>query len=341
MKKTICFISALVLAMSAVTACGDSNSGSSKRRKNKNKDGMVYEGDGGYIVAETKPADTRQKVKPTDANGQPIAGEGQYGGNGSANGGSYSGDGSGGDGNGSAGGTGTTADGKPITTTTTTAVAATAPAGEVYYLDGIVYKSEKNTVIVKDPDLGFVSATFASNAGADKIKVGDNVLITHSGDIKQGELSEAEEAYTIEVVSKAMQDYKFQTFTCQNLDYNLKFSLLMPADWTSKNIEYPTEGDFTDWGIRIIPKGEASGLDISWHSAFAVSEPYDITPIKVNGMDANRYSKKGNWHFYVYDSYSFIASNGFYGTASYDTYKSDMEFILDTLMFDEVKFLKQ
>lgn len=336
MKKIICFISALVLAMSAVTACGDSNSGNSKRRKNKNKDGMVYDGDGGYIVAETKAAETRPKVKPTDANGQPIADDGQYGGNGSANGDSYSGDG-----NNSAGGTGTTADGKPITTSTTTvAVSATAPAEDVYYLEGIVYKSEKNTVIVKDPDLGFVSAAFGSNAGADKIKVGDNVLITHSGDIKQGDLSEAEKAYTIEVVEKAMQDYKFQTFICQNLDYSLKFSLLTPADWTSKNIEYPTEGEFTDWGIRLIPKGETSGLDISWHSAFAVSEPYDITPIKVNGMDANRYSKKGNWHFYVYDSYSFIASNGFYGTASYDTHKKDMEFMLETLMFDEVKFLK-
>lgn len=344
MKRIICLISALALLMSALTACGDNNNGNGSRKRKKNKDGMVYEGDGGYVVAETRAAETRPKVRATDANGQPVAADGQYGGDGSAYGGdSYGGDGVSydSDGNIIAGGTGTTTTGKETATnTTTTVVNSIAPVEEVYYLEGIVYKSEKNNIIVKDPDLGFVSAKFDSKAGADKIKVGDDVLITHSGDITQGELSEAKEAYTIEVMSKAMHDYKIQTFTCQNLDYNLKFSLLMPADWTSRNIEYPTEGDFTDWGVRIIPKGETTGLDISWHSAFAVSEPYDITPIKVNGMDANRYSKKGNWHFYVYDSNSFIAANGFYGTTSYDTYKKDMEFILETLMFDEVKFLK-
>lgn len=340
MKRTICFISVLALLMSVMSACGDGSSSSGKSKKHKNKNGMVYEGDGGYVVAETEAVETRPKVKATDANGQPIAVDGQYGGNGGY---TYGENGEVYDENGnvvSIGGTGTTADGKAVVTSTTTVADATAPAVGVYYLEGIVYKSEKNNVIVKDPDLGFVSATFASNAGADKIKVGDDVLITHSGDIKPGEPSEAEKAYTIEVVRNATTDFKYQTFTCQNLDYNLKFSLLMPVNWSSKNIEYPTEGEFTDWGIRLMPNGEASGLDISWHSAFAVSEPYDITPVKVNGMDASRYSKKGSWHFYVYESSSFIASNGFYNTASYDTYISDMEFILETLMFDEVKFLK-
>lgn len=343
MKKIICLISALVLAMSAVTACGDDSSGGSSRRRKKNKNGMVYDGDGGYVVAETRAVETLPKVKATDANGQPVAAaDGQYGGNGSPDGeNSYGGSGSyDGDGNSSAGGTGTTADGKAVTTSTTTAVGATAPAEEVYYLEGIVYKCDKNKVIVKDPDLSYVSAEFDSKAGADKIKPGDKVLITHSGDIKQGEPPEAEKAYTIEVIEKAKRDYKYQTFTCQNLDHDLKFSLLIPTDWTSKNIEYPTEGEFTDWGIRLMPKGEMSGLDISWHSAFAVSEPYDITPVNVNGFDVKRYTKKGNWHFYVYDISGFIASNGFYGTTSYETYKKDMEFILETLSFEEVKFLK-
>ncbi|MDE5763808.1 MAG: YobA family protein [Ruminococcus sp.] len=201
---------------------------------------------------------------------------------------------------------------------------------ELYYLEGIVYEVGDKSILLDESDLNLVNVGFD-----DKIKdvrVGDRVLVTYDGCISESYPSQAT-GYSIEVTEKADTGYTLQKFVCDNLEYNLKFSLLVPDGWTSKIIEYPTEGDFTDWGVRFTPESGTGGIDVSWHSAFAIREPFDTRPVTVNNFEAYKYTREGYLRFYVYDN-NYIASNNFYGTEQYDEYIDTVEFIISTIDFE-------
>lgn len=209
---------------------------------------------------------------------------------------------------------------------------------DIYYLEGIVYRNSSGTLLINEPDLSWVSVEFEDSAAAVDINIGDTVLITYDGYLDEGSPSEATDAYTVEVTRAAECEYELQRFVCPNETVDLKFAMLMPKNWKSSNIGYPTEGDFTDWGIRFMPEGEVNGLDISWHTSFSVREPYDVKPITVNGKKIKRYSRDNKWRFYVFDN-EYIAANTFFGEEGYNEYVGVIEFMLETLEFDSLDFI--
>lgn len=200
---------------------------------------------------------------------------------------------------------------------------------ELYYLEGTVCDNNGKTLLINETDLGKVSVSFKSGVKSDNVKVGDKVLITYDGYLLESYPAQAAGAYSVEVTAAAEKSYSLQRFSKNDL----AFSLLVPESWSAKEIDYPTEGDFTDWGIRFTPEGQTGGLDIAWHSAFSIREPYDITPTKVNRNSVSIYSKDGVWRYYVYDS-NFIAAASLYGSQDYGEYVQDMEFMLETLEFE-------
>ncbi|MDE6784412.1 MAG: YobA family protein [Ruminococcus sp.] len=201
---------------------------------------------------------------------------------------------------------------------------------ELYYLEGIVYEVGDKNILLDESELNLVNVGFD-----DKIKdinIGDRVLVTYDGYISESYPSQAQ-GYSVEVTEKVDTGYMLQKFVCDNQEYNLKFSILVPDGWTAKMIEYPTEGDFTDWGVRFTPESGTGGIDVSWHSAFAIRDPYDIRPVTVNNFEAYKYTKEGYMRFYVYDN-NYIAANNFYGTEQYDEYIDTVEFMINTIDFE-------
>lgn len=339
MKRIICLISALTLFTAVFSGCGND--------KPNKKTPVLDDGEGGLVIVRTEPVTTLPKIKldnvdsdeqtatnstdkATDENKNVSDGEDVSDVNGD--------DVSDTSGNSSDNVTGSSAASSSSQTATSATQTSTTPV-ELYYLEGIVYSvSDNGSVTLKDPDIGWVRASFGNKSDLKDVRVGDKVLVTHNGKIGESFPAVTMKTYGIEVTEKAPEECTLKQFECKNLDYNLNFSILVPNSWSSMNIDYPTEGDFTDWGVRFTPNGETKGLDISWHSSFAILEPYDITPITVNGIELSRYSKKGKWRFYVYDN-DCIAANTFYNTSGYDEYTDDMEFMLETLEFEDVSFL--
>lgn len=215
---------------------------------------------------------------------------------------------------------------------------AAASETEEYYLEGIVYKKTGGSILLNEIDMSLISVGFKDSSAANSLNVGDEVLITYNGEIMESYPAQAHNAYSVEVTEKAGHTYKVQHFICDNEAVSASFTILIPDKWEIKEIEYPTEGEFTDWGFRIIPEGETTGLDISWHSAFSVREPFDVFPITVNGNSVNKYGANGNWRFYAYDN-GYIAANNFYDTSLYEKYADDFEFILSTLGFNQHEFI--
>lgn len=204
----------------------------------------------------------------------------------------------------------------------------TEPTTEAYYLEGIVYEIRKTSVLINEVDLGKINVTFSDTSLFDGIKTGDMVEVAYNGELAETYPRQAYGTYSIEVTQKADKNYQLQRF-----EYNdLSFSMLVPENWNSRVIEYPQEGDFTDWGIRFTPEGSDYGLDISWHSAFEIREGADKIPITINGVSAKEYRKSGIWKFIVFDN-NYIVANNFFGTDEYNTYAADMDIMLKTLEF--------
>ncbi len=215
---------------------------------------------------------------------------------------------------------------------------AAASETEEYYLEGIVYKKTGGSILLNEKDMHLISVGFKDDSVVDTLNVGDEVLITYNGEIMESYPAQAHNAYSVKVTKKAEYTYKVQHFVCDNEAVSASFTILMPDKWTITPIDYPTEGEFTDWGFRIIPEGETTGLDISWHSAFSVREPYDVFPVTINGNSVNKYGANGNWRFFAYKN-GYIAANNFYDTSLYDKYADDFEFILSTLGFNQHEFI--
>lgn len=199
---------------------------------------------------------------------------------------------------------------------------------ELYYLEGIVYEVRDGGLLINETELRRIEVSFADKNAVKNVKVGDKVEITYDGALAESYPAQANNAYSVTILESANKEYKLKRFS-----YNdLAFSLLLPKDWTSRDIEYPQEGDFTDWGIRFTPDGASGNLDISWHSAAAIKDPYDKMPMSINGNSAVQYSKTGKWKFYVFDN-NYIAANNFFGTDENDVYEDELNFILSTLEF--------
>ena len=205
---------------------------------------------------------------------------------------------------------------------------ATESPTEAYYLEGIVYEIRKTSVLINEVELGKITVTFSDTSLLNNIKIGDMVEIAYNGELAESYPMQAFGTYSIEVTQKADKNYSLQRFEYNNL----AFSMLVPENWSNKVIEYPQEGDFTDWGIRFTPEGSDYGIDISWHSAFDIRESADKIPITINGVDAKEYRKSGIWKFVVFDN-NYIVSNNFFGTDEYETYSADMDIMLKTLEF--------
>lgn len=216
----------------------------------------------------------------------------------------------------------------PVTETETSAAEAT----ELYYLEGTVYRTEQGEVLINEVDMDMINVSFSEKSCIDSLKVGDRVLITYDGELAETYPMRAK-GHSLEVTEKAEYSYKIHEFKCDNEAVEEGFSLLIPENWTVKQIDYPTEGDFTDWGFRLIPQGENNGLDISWHSSFSVREAFDVKHDVVNRKEVRVYSLEEKWRFCDFDN-GYIAANNFYGTDLYDKYEADFDFILNTISFN-------
>ena len=335
MKKIICALSAMAISAAVLTACG-------------NEEYLLMENnENAYRVVETEPASTKPKVKEireettavdekTEANSETTA---KF----------------------------TDNDDKKEESTTTAAETSenpetpatpetpenTQPAQdnsgdtsaetptevqEEYFLEGVVYRKSAQNILIKEKDLSLLSIGFKDKSVIDSISLGDEVRVSYDGYILSSYPGMVNDANGAEVVSKAAYEGKINNFVCDNPAVSEGFTVLLPKDWTVKQIEYPTEGDFTDWGFRFIPKGEETGIDITWHSSFSVRESYDIFPVTVNGYKAEKYSIEGKWQFYGYEN-GYVISNNFFGTDKYDEYADEFEFILNTLVFGQTEFI--
>lgn len=335
MKKTICAVSAIILSAAAfVTACG-------------NDEGVLVDhNENAYHIVETEPASTMLKRRPvvTDTTSAPDETEST-------------------DTTKPVTAAGTTESDTAESNTTeavTTAVddtsesdepiadnsgesaedkeASTEAEREEYYLEGIIYRKSIGGIFIKEKDMSLISISFDDTSLLDELNVGDEVRVTYDGYIMESYPAQAHHAYDAEVINEAVYEGEVKHFRCDNPAVNDSFSVILPDDWTVKEIEYPTDGDFTDWGFRIIPNGETTGLDITWHSSFSVREAYDVFPITVNGYEVQKYGANGDWHFYGYDN-GYVAANNFYGTDKYGEYADEFEFILNTLVFGLSEFI--
>lgn len=333
MKKIISAISIIAVTALCMTACGNENHV------------VLEQTDDAYHVFETEPATTLRKVKPvvTDTTATAAA-----------------------DSEDSTDSSETALKSTDKAETTDTVAESTAAASpedstdgvqtsdnsaensdnqdnsaaeaDEYYLEGIVYKKIGKGILLNEKDMQLITVSFKEDSTADTLNVGDKVLITYNGEIMESYPAQTHNAYSAEVTKKAVFEGKVNHFICENETINTSFTVILPENWTVKEIEYPDEGEFTDWGFRIIPEGETTGLDISWHSAFSVREPYDVFPVTINGNKVEKYGANGNWRFYAYNN-GYIAANNFYGTSLYDEYSDDFEFILSTLIFDQNMFI--
>ncbi len=208
---------------------------------------------------------------------------------------------------------------------------------EEYYLEGVVYRKDGGTLLIKEVDMGLMTMSVDEKTAA-SINIGDEVQVVYDGYVLELYPSKVSNVYSVEVTEKALCKTSVEHFVCDNPAVSSSFTVLLPEGWTVTQIEYPTEGDFTDWGFRIIPKGETTGLDVTWHSSFSIREPYDVFPVTVNGYKVKKYGANGEWRFYGYDN-GYVAANNFYNTDKYDEYADEFEFILNTLVFGQHEFI--
>lgn len=209
---------------------------------------------------------------------------------------------------------------------------------EEYFLEGVVYRKSAQNILIKEKDLSLLSIGFKDKSVIDSIGLGDEVRVSYDGIIMESYPGQVHKANGAEVVSKAVYEGKIKHFICEASELPQSFTVLLPDGWTIKEIDYPKDGEFTDWGYRIVPKGENNGLDISWHSSFSIRERYDIFPDTFNGCPVKKYGSDGEWRFYTYDN-GYIAANNFYKTDKYEEYKDEFEFILNTLIFGQTEFI--
>lgn len=196
-----------------------------------------------------------------------------------------------------------------------------------YRLEGIVLQTDKDTILLNEDDLRRVELKCSADQ-IKNIKAGDKIEVRYDGVLAAG-YPQKGEAYSVEVTAAAAKKHELKRFTYRDL----YFSVLVPEDWKDRVIDYPQEGDFTDWGVRIQPEGATGNIDISWHSSFAIRDPFDKQKKTLNGNNVTEYSKEGKWKFLEYTDASYIVNNNFFGTIEFEKYKEDIDTIISTLEF--------
>ncbi|MDE5570201.1 MAG: hypothetical protein K2I82_06055 [Ruminococcus sp.] len=205
---------------------------------------------------------------------------------------------------------------------------STETTTEAYYLDGIVYEVHDKYIIINESDFKKMQISVSDKSIIADIQVGDIVEIAYDGLIKDNNIKCAYDAYSIEVTKKANKKYQLENF-----EYNgVGFSMLVPEDWSGKTIEYPQEGNFTDWGIRFTPEGAVGSMDITWHSSITISGSFDKMTVTMNDISAKKYSRQGVWRFFVFEN-NYVATNNFFETSQHSDYADDMDLMLSTLEF--------
>lgn len=213
-----------------------------------------------------------------------------------------------------------------INTAKTSSVSTTS--AEVYYLEGIVYEIRDKYIVINEMDFKKMQVSFADNSMIAGINIGDTVEITYNGLINDDSIKYAYDAYSIEVTKKADKKYRLENF-----EYNdVGFSMLVPEGWSNKKIEYPQDGDLTDWGIRFTPDGAVGSMDITWHSSITINGSFDKETVTMNDISARKYSRQGVWRFFVFEN-SYVATNNFFETSQHSDYADDMDLMLSTLEF--------
>lgn len=117
---------------------------------------------------------------------------------------------------------------------------------ELYYLEGIVYEVHDGSLLINETELRRIEVGFSDKKAVKNVNPGDKVEIAYDGYLAESYPAQAHNAYSVTILESADKEYKLQRFSHNDL----AFSLLLPKNWTAKDIEYPQEGDFTDWGIR-------------------------------------------------------------------------------------------
>lgn len=336
MKKFIYAISAIVISAAALFSCG-------------NDEGVLLEHtEDAYHIVETEPVSTLPKVRPAVEKTSAVEDETEESTETTAIADDKS------DEKDESSQTATKAPDEPAEATeapenneppadnsgenTAVEEASTEAEREEYYLEGVVYRKLDKSVLIKEVDLSLMTVGVSDAELMNSLEIGDKIQVVHDGYILESYPAQLSKVYSVEVTEKALYKADVKHFVCDNPAVSESFTVLLPEDWTVSEIEYPTEGDFTDWGFRIIPKDETTGLDITWHSSFSIREPYDVFPVTVNGYDAKKYGANGKWRFYGYEN-GYVASNNFYNTGKYDEYADEFEFILNTLVFGQHDFI--
>lgn len=336
MKKIICAISAIVISAAAFSSCG-------------NDEGVLMEhNEDAYHIVETEPVSTLPKVRPVSDETSAVEDESAKNTETTAIADDKS------DEKDESSQTATKAPDEPAEATEApenneppadnsgenTAVEETPTEAEreEYYLEGVVYRKLDKSVLIKEVDLSLMTVGVSDAELMNSLEIGDKIQVVHDGYILESYPARLSKVYSVEVMEKALYKADVKHFVCDNPAVSESFTVLLPEDWAVSEIEYPTEGDFTDWGFRIIPKDETTGLDITWHSSFSIREPYDVFPVTINGYDVEKYGANGKWRFYGYEN-GYVASNNFYNTGKYDEYSDEFEFILNTLVFGQHEFI--
>lgn len=199
---------------------------------------------------------------------------------------------------------------------------------EIYYLDGIVYEVRDKYIVINESDFKMVQVSVSDTSKIEGISVGDTVEITYNGLLNDGVVKYAYDAYSIEVIKTIGKECRLEHYEHNSVS----FSLLVPEGWNSKVIDYPQEGDFTDWGVRFTPDGAAGSMDVTWHSSISIAGSFDKSTIITKGMSVKRYSRNGVWRFFVFEN-NYMTTNNFFETPQHDQYADDMELMFNTLEF--------
>ncbi len=200
---------------------------------------------------------------------------------------------------------------------------------EAYYLDGVVYEVYNDSILINETDLKKVKVSVTDSSEIKDIQIGDVVEIAYNGLIDDGYISNAYDAYSVEVTKKADKKYEFQKFECNGMS----FSMLVPENWSNKVIEYPQDNDFTDWGIRFIPNGESMGIDISWHSSIQLQNSLGSRSKTVSGLNVTEYTQSGIWRFITFEN-NYIIANNLFDSEKYSNYADEIDFIINTIEFN-------
>lgn len=211
--------------------------------------------------------------------------------------------------------------------TTSSAVSIETPT-EVYYLDGIVYDVKEKYIVINETDFKKMKISVSDKSMIADINAGDTVEITYNGLINENSEKFAYDVYSIEVTKKADKKYSLQHYESNGVG----FSMLVPEGWQNKEIDYPHDNDFTDWGIRFSPDGASESMDITWHSSITINGSFDKETVVINDVSARKYSRQGVWRFFVFEN-NYVATNNFFETSHHNDYADDMEIMLNTLEF--------